>query len=229
MSSNAHSQLRAAVPQKLPGTLWEEFCTECATNAAIDFARKSAQFVTQNDVYNNSTFFNKAPRKFIDSFYVEFEKELQRIAHDNEERLRRDQIKKTSDKNRKLSVRMKSIFRKSAANTEPKAENPAECNNTKNQPVKNQTVGPDKNGAGNEIIKEGFMHELANIEGRGDDGLTWQKCRIIICKAPGGFMLEFYVPPKVCYFIVVLNNSSRYCRFIISHTEESIICDDSVF
>jgi len=41
------------------------------------------------------------------------------------------------------------------------------------------------------------MHELANIEGRGDDGLTWQKCRILMSKAPGGFMLEFYVPPKV--------------------------------
>ena len=197
MSSNVHAQLRAAVPLRiLPGTLWEEFCTECATNAAIEFAKKSAQFVTQNEVYNNSTFFNKAPRKFIDSFYVEYEKELQRIAQDNEERLRRDQIKKTSEKNRKLSVRMKSIFKKSAASNEQKAESAPE--NIKNQQTKTQSTGPDKNAAGNEIIKEGFMHELANIEGRGDDGLTWQKCRILVCKAPGGFMLEFYVPPKVC-------------------------------
>ncbi|XP_066930093.1 SH2B adapter protein 1-like [Clytia hemisphaerica] len=202
MSSNPHVQLRAAVPQRLPGTLWEEFCSECATMAAIDFARKSAQFVSQNEQYNNSTFFNKAPRKFIDTFYIEYDKELQRIAQDNDERIRRDQSKKTSDKNRKLSVRMKSIFKKSASNNEQKNNNSesstnGESNtNTKTNNNKTQNTGPDKNAAGNEIIKEGFMHELANIEGRGDDGLTWQKCRIMICKAPGGFMLEFYVPPK---------------------------------
>jgi len=84
MSTTA--QARATFPLRLPGTLWEEFCSECATIAAIDFARKSAQFVTQNEVYNNSTFFNKAPRKFIDCFYVEYDRELQKIAQDHEER-----------------------------------------------------------------------------------------------------------------------------------------------
>jgi len=196
MSTTA--QARATFPLRLPGTLWEEFCSECATIAAIDFARKSAQFVTQNEVYNNSTFFNKAPRKFIDCFYVEYDRELQKIAQDHEERLRRDQNKKPTEKNRKLSMRMKNIFKKSTANNNEQRQDINSNNNSENNKYSsNKNIGPDKNSAGNDIIKEGFMHELANIEGRGDDGLTWQKCRILMSKAPGGFMLEFYVPPKV--------------------------------
>lgn len=201
--SGQNPQLRTVVlPSKLPGTLWEEFCSECATMAAIDFARKSAQFVSQNEVYNNSTFFNKAPRKFIDSFYVEYDKELQRIAQDHEERMRREQNKKTTEKNRKLSMRMKNIFKKSTAHTDREHKQDSSGNTdsrkspSNNNNVRTPTLGPDKNSAGNEIVKEGFMHELANIEGRGDDGLAWQKCRIILSKAPGGYMLEFYVPPK---------------------------------
>lgn len=198
MSSSA--QLRAAViPQRLPGTMWEDFCCECATMAAIEFARKSAAFVSQNEVYNNSTFFNKAPRKFIDIFYIEYERELQRIAQDNNERLRDNQSKK-ADKNRKLSMRMRSIFKKANAEKENKQDVVGNTipENGKPTPPPGRAV-PEKNAAGNDIIKEGMMHELANIEGRGDDGLTWQKCRLLMSKAPGGFMLEFYVPPKVCF------------------------------
>lgn len=220
MSSSA--QLRAAVmPQRLPGTLWEEFCCECATMAAIEFARKSAAFVSQNEIYNNSTFFNKAPRKFIDTFYIEYERELQRIAQDNDERMRREnQGKKSGEKNRKLSMRMKNIFKKTNAEKENKQQENAGGNNTNNSsipengkptPPPSRTV-PEKNSAGNDIVKEGMMHELANIEGRGDDGLTWQKCRLLVSKAPGGFMLEFYVPPKVC------RNKQQYCsRWAMEH------------
>ncbi|XP_057294923.1 SH2B adapter protein 1-like [Hydractinia symbiolongicarpus] len=191
------SSLRVGVvPQRLPGTLWEEFCTECGTMAAIEFARKSAGFVSQNEVYNSSTFFNKAPRKFVDTFYVEYERELQRIAQETEERAKRENAQNKKASNRKLSLRVKNMFKRTAAidkeNKEPNQNGHVEAGKPVN-PVETLT---DKNSAGHDIVKEGLMHELANIEGRGDDGLTWQKCRLVMSKAPGGFMLEFYVPPK---------------------------------
>jgi len=186
------------MPAQLPGVLWEEFCNEAATTSAIEFARKSAAFVSQNEIYNNSTFFSKAPRKFIDTFYIEFDKELQRIAKENEETLRNQSIaqnKKGDKSNRKLSMRMKSIFRKNVSDRdnmkdlcESPTDNKSSLNNSKH--LLDRTV------AGNEIIKDSMMHELANIEGRGDDGMSWQKCRLVLSKAPGGYMLEFYVPPK---------------------------------
>lgn len=193
------SSLRVGVvPQRLPGTLWEEFCTECGTMAAIEFARKSAGFVSQNEVYNSSTFFNKAPRKFVDTFYVEYERELQRIAQETEERAKRENAQNKKASNRKLSLRVKNMFKRTAAidkeNKEPNQNGHVEAGKPTN-PTETLT---DKNSAGHDIVKEGLMHELANIEGRGDDGLTWQKCRLVMSKAPGGFMLEFYVPPKVC-------------------------------
>lgn len=188
----------ANMPVQLPGTLWEDFCTEAATEAAIEFARKSASFVTLNEIYNNSTFFTKAPRKFIDTFYPEYEKEIQRIAQENEERLKNQAIqKRNAEKTRKLSVRMKSIFRKNVGERENKDMMNSLSDSSK---LPNRTT-TEKTSSGNEIIKESLMHELANIEGRGDDGMCWQKCRLVLSKAPGGYMLEFYVPPKVnCCF-----------------------------
>ena len=58
-------------------------------------------------------------------------------------------------------------------------------------------TGNEKTGSGHDIIKEGLVHELINIERNGDVELTWQKCKLVLARAPGGYMLEFYIPPKV--------------------------------
>lgn len=197
MSINNNTQLRAGViPQRLPGNLWEEFCNECATLAGIEFARKSAHFVSKNEAYNNSTFFNKAPRKFIDTFYLEYERELQRIALDNEERFRQSaQNKSQGNAHRKLSLKLKNIFKKTPTIDKENKEGENVPTENGGSPLTLNNV--DKTVVGNEIIKEAMMHELANIEGRGDNGMSWQKCRLLLTKAPGGYMLEFYVPPKV--------------------------------
>lgn len=198
-NSNNNTLRTGVIPQRLPGNLWEEFCNECATLAGIDFARKSAHFVSKNEEYNNSTFFNKAPRKFIDTFYIEYERELQRIAQDNEERFRQSaQNKAQGNTPRKLSLKIKNIFKKTP--TIDKGDS-KEGTGGETTPVENggsplTLTSSEKTVVGNEIIKEEMMHELANIEGRGDNGLTWQKCRLLLAKAPGGYMLEFYVPPK---------------------------------
>ncbi|XP_031558261.1 SH2B adapter protein 1-like [Actinia tenebrosa] len=47
------------------------------------------------------------------------------------------------------------------------------------------------------IKKEGIMNYLMNLDqGVDTEDYFWQKCRVVILKAPGGYMLEFYCPPK---------------------------------
>ncbi|XP_065683021.1 SH2B adapter protein 1 isoform X2 [Hydra vulgaris] len=196
---NSSASIRSAiVSQRLTGTLWEEFCEEAANYAAVEFARKSVSFVSLNPIYNNGAFFNKAPRKFIDTFYVKFEEELQRIAQDNEERCNQREIDALNkNTKRSLSMRMKKIFRKSTPLDKDLTKETENMTSDKIQDKNfSNTKSTDKNFVVNDIIKDGYMHELANIEGRGDNGLTWKKCRLVLSKAPGGYMLEIFVPPK---------------------------------
>lgn len=49
-----------------------------------------------------------------------------------------------------------------------------------------------------ECMKEGTVHYLSgeNLDGNGKDQ-KWEKCRLCLVKTVGGYMLEFYSPPKV--------------------------------
>jgi len=48
-----------------------------------------------------------------------------------------------------------------------------------------------------ECMKEGTVHYLS---GENLDGTQkWEKCRLCLVKTVGGYMLEFYSPPKVLY------------------------------
>jgi hypothetical protein len=46
-----------------------------------------------------------------------------------------------------------------------------------------------------EVVREDTVRYIC---GRDLDGQTWQKCRMCLVKTAGGYMLEFYCPPKVC-------------------------------
>ena len=51
-----------------------------------------------------------------------------------------------------------------------------------------------------EWLKEGIVYQLM-----GEDSSArarWEKCRMVLVQTNGGYMLEFYTPPKVsgCYF-----------------------------
>ena len=51
------------------------------------------------------------------------------------------------------------------------------------------------NGINLECLKEGVIHQLV---GEDYSGRTkWEKCRLTLMKTTGGYMLEFYCPPKV--------------------------------
>jgi hypothetical protein len=47
------------------------------------------------------------------------------------------------------------------------------------------------------VKMDGIVHVLQP----GDDSrgkARWEKTRLVLVKAPGGYLLEFYMPPKVC-------------------------------
>jgi len=48
-----------------------------------------------------------------------------------------------------------------------------------------------------ECPKEGIVHYLSGESMDGDGIQQWDKCKLVLVKTAGGFMLEFYSPPKV--------------------------------
>ncbi len=115
---------------------------------------------------------------------------------------------------RKLSMRLKNIFKKqeNKENVEP-MEDPVVpgvgllVDVSSSEKETGSSTGCEKTGSGHDIIKEGLVHELINIERNGDVELTWQKCKLLLSKAPGGYMLEFYLPPRVRMCLKQSNNA----------------------
>jgi hypothetical protein len=48
-----------------------------------------------------------------------------------------------------------------------------------------------------ECIREGVVNQLIDDDFLGKT--KWEKCRLVLVKITGGFMLEFYIPPKVIF------------------------------
>ena len=200
---------------------WEEICDDFANVAAIEFSRKCYQFVADHIVDDAPTFFMKASKRFVDRFRQDYETELQRIMNSERSVSRqteqdvpyRDKSQtdtgegkspKQSRVSRKFSMRLRNIFKKqeNKENIEPSVQSNGDHDvgvlvDISPEKESMSSTGNDKTGSGHDIIKEGFLHELINIERNGDVELTWQKCRLVLARAPGGYMLEFYIPPKV--------------------------------
>ena len=240
MKMAAASQLKE-LRQRLPGMAWEEFCDNFAQMTAIDFARKCCQFASENPAFGPSMFLNKAVKRYFDRFMYSFEREIQRITENTGNgkqsgsgarksgsqttqgqnqtspcSVENGDVKTSPKQNRpgrKLSFRLKNIFRKQETsadkeNIEPTSESPRTdilvdiSESDKEGAIDVSDI--EKTQSGHDIIKEGLVHELINIEGNADEELAWQKCRLVLCKAPGGYMLEFYMPPKVCAYFHLL-------------------------
>ncbi len=50
-----------------------------------------------------------------------------------------------------------------------------------------------------ECVKEGIVNQLVDEDYNGKT--KWEKCRLVLIKTPGGYMLEFFIPPKVCVML----------------------------
>jgi len=50
-----------------------------------------------------------------------------------------------------------------------------------------------------ECRHEGVVRHLVNtVDGNPQN---WEKCRLVLVRTTGGYLLEFYIPPKVSHFI----------------------------
>lgn len=53
---------------------------------------------------------------------------------------------------------------------------------------------PKRNFDSSSVQKEGMLKQLIDA---GGSNVEWAKCRVIVLRSRGGYMLEFYSPPKV--------------------------------
>lgn len=53
-----------------------------------------------------------------------------------------------------------------------------------------------------ECRKEGIVNYLMGEAIDSSSNQKWEKCRLALVKTVGGYMLEFYSPPKVCFAVI---------------------------
>ena len=65
-----------------------------------------------------------------------------------------------------------------------------------------------------ECLREGVVNQLIGEDSQGRT--RWEKCRLVLMKATGGHMLEFYTPPKVTFIDASVLNSSMFLAVVNS-------------
>ncbi|XP_061393657.1 SH2B adapter protein 2 [Musca vetustissima] len=178
------------------GISWDEFTERHARVAAADFAKACICFINGGlspDEARNLTFRNFG-QKFIDSFAEHYEKEFLRRRSNLkvgngvlEEPEYTEEQPKIFPKTffRRLSFKglrkgkTLSLFHKSSDEEE------ATKHNKKFAKI---LVECKKEGTVNNLTPESLDQPTGTQK--------WEKCRLRLVKAVGGFMLEFYIPPK---------------------------------
>lgn len=205
------------VGTKFPTGRWEEFCKDRGEVAAINFANEFLQFVRDNPVFDVSgasgTFSKRFVEHFLQAFDVEVHKQdgfLDLEAPDSPTDVFgpddwgssvhltgtfKAPEKKTSESSFKFLEKLKDVkgFFKRNANEELPPAKQAETR----RDLDDQRAQFLETKLSTSVKREGVMNYLMNLEsGMNTEDFFWQKCRVVLFKAPGGFMLEFYTPPK---------------------------------
>ena len=197
---------------------WEDFCRKHGENAARQFAKEVKHFVDNNPVYDGITSANIFAKKFIECFNQTFTAEFinatwsdfsdpespgpfssevnypssgQNSQHVNGQ----DHVGKPRSK-----FNFKHLFKRSNSGSNVDTQLQQSSNGNFNESTKfrppNLSLEHEKQPS--EIKKDGILDYLVNLDSGADlEEFFWQKCRVLLYKAPGGFMLEFYAPPKV--------------------------------
>lgn len=211
------------IVSKFPGGRWEEFCKDRADSAAKTFTREFLQFVSDNPVYDVSGASYTFSKRFVDYFLEMFNQEVHKNGLDDivepespTEVFGPDDwgsnihltgnFKQAPEKSsfsfmRKLRD-VKDLFKRSIDETvSPKVVGGGEQRNASpSMSTQDEQTSSEKHSKmiTTSIRKEGVMNYLMNLDqGVDTEDFFWQKCRVVILKAPGGYMLEFYCPPKV--------------------------------
>ncbi|XP_037292568.1 SH2B adapter protein 1 isoform X2 [Manduca sexta] len=179
---------------------WVEFCERQAKNTAQDFAKACLQYIqTGNEASARPPATHKELlKKFVDCFTEQFEIEIGKLkalhklpngthtGHDESDYSEDTDSPKTQHKPffRRLSFkglrRGKGLFHKQNSDE-------VELNKHKTKLAKIVV----------ECRKEGLVNYLTPESLEQPSGpQKWEKCRLALVKTVGGYMLEFYSPPK---------------------------------
>lgn len=204
---------------------WVEFCERQARAAAQDFAKSCLPYVQPSaaDPARTLTTQKELLKKFVDTFTEQFEldygklKTLHKLpngihtGHDESDYSEDTDSPKTQHKPffRRLSFRGlrkgKGLFHKQHSDEVELSSNLNKQNKTKLAKI---VV---------ECRKEGLVNYLTpeSLEQPGGPQ-KWERCRLALVKTVGGYMLEFYSPPKA-----QKPRSGVFC-FLISEARETI-------
>lgn len=200
---------------------WEDFCKKHGTTAAKQFAREVKHFVDNNPVYEGMSSATIFAKKFVEYFNQTFSAELMNITFadfsepdsptaypftpetnwesaPNSHQNSREQSQDTGVKARtKFNLRQFFSKRSSSVDT-PAPVGQQNGNHHDFGKLRQLTIPVDNERSHNEIRKDSILDYLVNLDSGADlEEFFWQKCRVLLYKAPGGYMLEFYAPPKV--------------------------------
>lgn len=193
------------------GTGWEEFCERHARAAATDFAKSCINYINTNliddaRIISHRNFMQKFLDSFGECFEMEFTRRKNHLKAGNgtavvpeESDISEDQVSpKIFPKAffRRLSFKglrkgknflfLQALFHRNSDDLDATTSSSSRANKTKLAKI---VV---------ECRKEGIVSFLTpeSLDQPSVGAQKWEKCRLALVKAVGGYMLEFYSPPK---------------------------------
>lgn len=207
---------------KFPSGRWEEFCKDRAEVAASQFANEFLQFLRDNPVYDVSGASTTFSKRFVEYFLQAFDSEVHKDgfmdldAPDSPTDVfgpddwgssvhltgtfKPPEKKSSTESSFRFLDKLKDVkdFFKRNVNDEL---GPAKQADSRRDHEDQRVVHLQEAKLTTTVKREGIMRYLMNLEsGVNTEDFFWQKCRVVLFKAPGGYMLEFYTPPKVTKF-----------------------------
>lgn len=207
---------------------WIAFCEKHAKVAASNFAKAFLCFVNSHNADPSTVDHKEFVAKFIDCFEETFETDLASLkakpngitagpsngfhgsVREESEYSTREVVKTKRPFFRRLSFKAltkgKSFFRQTSDDTDSGAGHSKNMKLDKHSKTRLAKIVV-------ECRKEGIVNYLV---GENADGTQkWEKCRLALVKTVGGYMLEFYSPPKS-----VKPKSGVFC-FLIREARET--------
>uniref|UniRef100_A0A4V0Y8J5 Putative signal transduction protein n=1 Tax=Rhodnius prolixus TaxID=13249 RepID=A0A4V0Y8J5_RHOPR len=217
------------------GTNWVEFCEKHARAAASNFAKSFICYVNSHNPNSSTLEHREFLSKFIDSFVEHFESELLKLKDKpnltngiagpsgvNGYHEEHNDYFDSEAETRSPKLFHKPFFRRLSFKALKKGKGffyrqVSDENDTSNGLTK--SIKFDKHSKTRlakivvECRKEGIVNYLI---GENPDGTQkWERCRLALVKTIGGYMLEFYSPPKS-----VKPKSGVFC-FLITEARET--------
>ena len=219
-----------------PSGRWEEFCKDRAEVAARQFANEFLQFLGDNPVYDVSGASTTFSKRFVEYFLQSFDNEVHKSGFMDMDPPEsptdvfgpddwgssvhltgtfRPIEKKTSESSFKFFGKLKDVKGFFKRNVTEELSVPGKHAETRRE-VEERSTSHETKHLTTTVKREGVMNFLMNLDGGvNTEDFFWQKCRVVLFKAPGGYMLEFYTPPKVGnLFEEVYSRHTCICRII---------------